>query len=95
MIITEYFKRGTQPTEVSERYSKLNDITNSDVKVFGNTATISWNLEIPTYLSDEYLNEYLKRDSLMVSHSDVYRTCYQPHYRVLLKECAEKLMLKK
>ena len=44
---------------------------------------------------DEYLNEYLKRDSLMVSHSDVYRTCYQPHYRVLLKECAEKLMLKK
>ena len=44
---------------------------------------------------DEYLNEYLKRDSLMVSHSDVYRACYQPHYRVLLKECAEKLMLKK
>ena len=44
---------------------------------------------------DEYLNEYLKRDSLMVSHSDVYRSCYQPHYRVLLKECAEKLMLKK
>ena len=44
---------------------------------------------------DEYLNEYLKRDSLMVSHSDVYRSCYQPHYRVLLKECAEKLMFKK
>ena len=34
MIITEYFKRGTQPTEVSERYAQLNDITNSDVKVF-------------------------------------------------------------
>ena len=44
---------------------------------------------------DEYLNEYVKRDSLMVSHSDVYRACYQPHYRVLLKDCAEKLMLKK
>ena len=44
---------------------------------------------------DEYLNEYLKRESWMVSHSDVYRACYQPHYRVLLKECAEKLMLKK
>ena len=25
MIITEYFKRGTQPTEVSDRYAKLND----------------------------------------------------------------------
>ena len=49
----------------------------------------------PVQELDEYLNEYLKRESLMVSHSDVYRACYQPHYRVLLKECAEKLMLKK
>ncbi len=54
--------------------------------------------EMNLYLSDEldeYLDEYLKRESWMVSHSDVYRACYQPHYRVLLKECAEKLMLKK
>ena len=49
----------------------------------------------PVQELDEYLNEYLKRESWMVSHSDVYRACYQPHYRVLLKECAEKLMLKK
>ena len=44
---------------------------------------------------DEYLNVYLKRDSWMVSHSEVYREAYHPHYRVLLKECADKLMLKK
>lgn len=44
---------------------------------------------------DEYLNDYIKRDSWMVSHSEMYRECYHPHYRVLLKKCALELMLKK
>ena len=42
-----------------------------------------------------YLNEYIKKESWMISHSEVYREWYRPHYRVLLKECAEALMLKK
>ena len=71
MIITEYFKRGTQPTEVSERYAQLNDITNSDVKVFGNTATITWNLNTPTALSDEYLDKYFSQSIFSNSKDDL------------------------
>ena len=36
MITTEYFIRGTQPTQVSERYQTLNEITNPSVNVSGN-----------------------------------------------------------
>jgi len=77
MIITEYFKRGTQPTETSERYAKLNDITKSDVKVSGNNATITWDYETPTALSDEYLDKYFSqsmfsksKDKLIQSRKD-------------------------
>ena len=49
----------------------------------------------PAQELDEYLNDYLKKESWMISHSEVYREWYRPHYRVLLKECAEALMLKK
>lgn len=61
LITTEYFIRGTQPTEVSERFEKLNDVTNVNVKTNGNTATITWNYTTPTVLTDEYINNYFKQ----------------------------------
>lgn len=61
MIITEYFIRGTQPTEVSNRYAKLNDISNAKVDISGNTATITWEYTTPTVLTDEYLNKYFSQ----------------------------------
>lgn len=61
MIITEYFIRGTQPTEVSERYARLDDITNASVDVSKNTATITWNYTTPTVLTDEYLKDYFNQ----------------------------------
>ncbi len=41
---------------------------------------------------DIFLNDYLKRSSLMISHSDHYRKMYQPHYRIIMKELAESLL---
>lgn len=41
---------------------------------------------------ENYVQEYLKQDSLVVSHTEVYRSLYHPHYRVLKKEIAEKIM---
>ncbi len=41
---------------------------------------------------DAYLKEYLNGASLVVSHTDVYRTLYHPHYRILKKELAEKII---
>ena len=58
LITTEYFIRGTQPTEISERFARLDDIKNSDVKITGNTATITWNYTTPTVLTDEYIKDY-------------------------------------
>ena len=59
MRITEYFVRGTQPTEVSERYQKFSPITSyelTDKK--SNSVTITWNYKTPNVLTDEYLRSY-------------------------------------
>lgn len=61
LITTEYFIRGTQPTEVSERFAQLNDITNQSVSVKGNTATITWNYTTPTVLTDKYITNYFNQ----------------------------------
>ena len=59
MKITEYFVRGTQPTEVSPRYQKLNDVKNVNVvKGNGNSATITWDYDMPKQLTDSYLESY-------------------------------------
>jgi len=71
MIITEYFVRGTQPTQVSERYQTLNDVTNPAVNVVGNTATITWNYTTPTVLSDEYLDKYFSQSIFAKSKDDL------------------------
>ena len=71
MIITEYFVRGTQPTEVSERYAQLNDISNAKVTMNGNTATITWEFTTPTALSDEYLEEYFSQSVFKNSKDDL------------------------
>lgn len=61
LITTEYFIRGTQPTEVSERFTTLNEITNSKVDVKGNTATITWSYTMPNVLTDKYINDYFNQ----------------------------------
>ena len=61
LILTEYFKKGTQPTEVSERFSKLNDITNLDTKTNGRSVTLSWDYKIPEVVTEEYLKSYFSQ----------------------------------
>ncbi len=63
MILTEYFVKGTQPTEVSERYQTLDDVTGLDAKTSGNNATLSWDYETPTVLTDAYLNKYFSQST--------------------------------
>ena len=58
---TEYFVRGTQPTEVSDRYTKLNDISNTKLEVTGNIATITWDYVLPTSLTDEYIEKHFSQ----------------------------------
>ena len=71
MITTEYFVRGTQPTEVSDRYAQLNDITNVQTNKSGNNITITWNYTTPEVLTEEYLEKYFNQ-SVYGNQKDKY-----------------------
>ena len=61
MKITEYFKKGTQPTEISERYAKLPDVTNlKNSKTIGGYK-LTWNWKKPDVLDDSYLSKYFSQ----------------------------------
>lgn len=59
MCISEYFVKGTEPTEVSKRYSKLENATNGSYSFNGNTITLSWDeVTTPDAISTSYLTEH-------------------------------------
>ena len=61
MITTEYFKSGTEPTEISPRYMQLNNPTGLNVEVENGIANISWNaVNIPYYYTESWMNEHIK-----------------------------------
>ena len=58
-IITELFKSGTEPTEVSQRYARLADVTNLKATQNGQNITITWNgISTPDAISQDYLRNY-------------------------------------
>lgn len=61
LIRTEYFVKGTQPTEVSERFSKLDDVTGLKTKTDGSTVTLTWEDVTPSVVSEDYLKEYFSQ----------------------------------
>ena len=63
MKMTEYFVRGTQPTEVSERYQKLNDVKNVTTSKTGNNVTISWDFDTPRVLTQSYIESYFNKST--------------------------------
>ncbi len=58
MRLTEYFVRGTQPTEVSERYATLANVTNVTQTKNANSVTLTWNFTTPTVITDSYIQSY-------------------------------------
>lgn len=61
LISLEYFKTGTEPTEVSPRYQTLQNPTGLNATISKKVATLSWNkVEIPEYFTEEYMNTYYK-----------------------------------
>lgn len=54
---TEYFISGTEPTETSTRFAKLDDVKN--VKLNG--SKITWNHQKPDVISEEYLKKYFQQ----------------------------------
>ena len=63
LIYTELFKAGTEPTEVSTRYSQLNNVTELKSSIKDNILTLNWTpIETPKWIDENYLNTYF--DSL-------------------------------
>lgn len=59
LIITELFKEGTEPTEVSTRFSQLNNVTNAKAEVKNNIINISWNaIDTPDAINNNYLSNF-------------------------------------
>ena len=58
MKVTEYFKKGTQPTEVSNRYAKFDKVTNLQSEKTTTGYKLTWNWKIPDVLDSAYLSKY-------------------------------------
>lgn len=58
MKITEYFKKGTQPTEVSDRYAKFDKVTNLQSTKTSEGYKLTWNWKVPDILDATYLSKY-------------------------------------
>ncbi|MBQ9023790.1 MAG: transglycosylase domain-containing protein [Bacilli bacterium] len=61
MRVTEYFKRGTQPTQASARYNTLPNPSGINAKESGNQIEITWNAASkPAQLTDEAIRKSLQ-----------------------------------
>ena len=59
MRSTGLFKEGTEPTDVSTRYAKLEDPTNGDYTFDGTTLRLSWDaIPTPDAINTSYLQNY-------------------------------------
>lgn len=59
MRSTEYYRKGTEPTEVSTRYSRLKNVTNLTYTTVGNQVQLSWNeISTPDAIDESYLRDY-------------------------------------
>lgn len=60
MRITELFKKGTEPTEVSSRFAQLSDVSNAKSSISGNSVSISWNgIKTPAELDSGSLSSWI------------------------------------
>lgn len=71
MRLTEYFVKGYQPTEVSERFAKLPAVTNLKSTPTTNGYKLTWNWKTPEVLNNSYLTNYFS-NSVFGNSSSTY-----------------------
>lgn len=61
LISRELFKKGTEPSEVSDRFDQLQNPTNGRADVIGNEINLSWNgITTPNAIDNTYLENYFQ-----------------------------------
>lgn len=90
MKVTEYFKKGTQPTEVSPRYNALPNASGLTAKTNGNQVELTWAAATkPEYLTDDYFRKNYKNyfgNSLETALSGRKASDGEFGYEVLVKD---------
>lgn len=102
MKVTELFKKGTEPTETSSRYARLNNVTNLKGTVNGNTLSLSWTpIATPSAIDESALTTFFKtfwentKTALSARQKYNKSTIGNLVYRVYAKDAAGKLTLLK
>lgn len=63
LISTELFKKGTEPSEVSNRFSQLNNPTNGSAEVNNTQINLSWKeINTPDAIDQTYLQSYFAKN---------------------------------
>ena len=63
LISTELFKKGTEPSEVSDRFSQLQNPTNGSAEVSNMQINLSWNeINTPNAINPTYLQGYFSEN---------------------------------
>ena len=74
LIGTEYFKKGTEPTETSWRFETLANPTNLKASYDSTNITISWDaIASPKAIDNSFLQEYFNKNYL-AKQADFYQT---------------------
>ena len=63
LIRTEYFTAGTEPTEASSRFAKLNDVTNLKANETSDGIKLTWDHKKPEVIEESYLKKYFSQDA--------------------------------
>lgn len=62
MIVTELFKKGTEPTEVSSRYARLKNPSNLQAKEEDSMIKLTWDpIEIPSAIDENELSKFFAK----------------------------------
>ena len=63
LISTELFKKGTEPSEVSDRFDQLQDPTNGSIEISNNQINLSWDaIATPNAINASYLQNYFSEN---------------------------------
>lgn len=61
LVRTEYFIKGTEPTDTSTRFAKLSDVKNLKATDTSSGIKLTWEAETPEVLTDNYLKKYFSQ----------------------------------
>lgn len=71
-VITDLFVKGSEPTEVSDKFKKLDNITNLKSSYANGSVTLTWNkIKTPNWLDKDYIAKLYSKKFVTPDHKQV------------------------